>query len=285
MNHCMVIARRRSGVEMLRGGHYVGAGVPGRLAEAVQLAADDRIATDGGLDFPERAEALLEERVARPEEQAVVFHLAQIGDAARPQHAARLAEDGDDPFARNVLEEPRAMDGIEGSGKKRQLRGIAADEGKMIAHALLLVAGRDQLRKREIAAEELHVRESRPQPSGHRSRAAGQVEHRGAGTDLDAVEDPAREEASLRFEAGDFDGVRLAVDVLRHGARKLSVPPGSSTRKSRSGSGSRAGAGARARARAGSRARAGARAGSRSRCRSGCRSDPVWGRNSRRSHS
>src|SRR3954464_10961602 len=261
MNHCMVIARRRSGVEMLRGGHYVGAGVPGRLAEAVQLAADDRVATDGGLDFPERAEALLQERVARPEEQAVVFHLAQIGDAARPQHAARLAQDGDDPFARNVLEEPRAMDGVEGPRNKRQFRGIAADEGKMIAHALLLVAGRDQLRLREIAAEELHVRESRPQPSRHRSRAAGQVEDRGAGTDLDAVEDPAGEEAVLRFEAGDFDRVRLAVDVLRHGARKLSVPPGSSTRKSRSGSGS----GSRARARAGAGARA------------GCRSDAVWG--------
>src|SRR4051812_46826777 len=99
----------------------------------------------------------------------------------------------------------------------------------MIAHALLLVAGRDQLRLREIAAEELHVRESRPQPSRHRSRAAGQVEDRGAGTDLDAVEDPAGEEAGLRFEAGDFDGVRLAVDVLRHGARKVSALRGSST--------------------------------------------------------
>src|SRR3954453_24032908 len=146
MNHCVVIARRRSGVEMLRRGHYLGAGVPGRLAEPMKLAADDGVATDGGLDFPERAEALLQQRVAGPEEQAVIFHLAQICDAVRPQHAPRLAEDGDGPLARNVLEQPRAMDGVESSGKKRQLRGIAADQRKMVAHALLLVPGRDELR-------------------------------------------------------------------------------------------------------------------------------------------
>src|SRR3954470_23282531 len=115
MNQCVIVPWRRAGMDVLRRRDHLGPREAGGLAQPVKLTADYGIAPAFGLDLPESAEGLLDERLARPDEEAVVFHLAQVGDAAGAEHPARLAQDGVRLFLGNVLEEPRAVDGVERS--------------------------------------------------------------------------------------------------------------------------------------------------------------------------
>src|SRR5207248_5982823 len=80
----------------------------------------------------------------------------------------------------------------------------------------LLLARGAKLRQGQIRAGEQSVGKPCPQAPRHRARAARQIEDARGGSDLDAVQDPAGEEARLRLEPCHLDGVRLSMDVARH---------------------------------------------------------------------
>ena len=195
---------------------YLHLGEAGGRAQALQLASDGRIAAAGRLRVPERAERLLGERLARPEEQAVVLDLAQVQGPVPPQHPAGLAQDRHHVVAGDVLQEPRRVHGVEGAIGEGQGGGGALHEGDRIAQADLGVACGAQLVQGEVRADQLGVGKARAEAAGHRARAAGQIEQARRRADLDSVEDPAGEEAGLGFETRDLGRVGLAVNVARH---------------------------------------------------------------------